>query len=271
MYLLKLLLLVQFGGMQNKFLKLKNMKKNIFNVIMLIVFILVVSSCKKEIMTSDISTITYYPEFTYNGDEVIVFEVGDTFTDPGITAVENGVEIPVEMSVSGVFTGYSGTSVDMNTPDKYEIEYYATNSDGYKGYQYRTVWVAETQDLSTSLGGLYTSQITRVPGHTTDPGLEYVVLWEQSPGVYGISCAIGGWYDLWYGYGTGYAAQGMTITVNDIATNDFTFGGPIGVGAFGGSLTMDSMSVDSGAGTITFVSSWSFGYVFTVTLTQVSI
>ena len=97
------------------------------------------------------------------------------------------------------------------------------------------------------------------------------MIWKTGADTYEISDAIGGYYAIGRAYGNDYMATGMSITANDISANDFTFGSPIGVGAFGGALTMDNMSVDAGAKTIDFQSSWDAGYKFVVTLTQVSL
>ena len=227
------------------------------------------TACEKKYDTEGLSQITNYATFDVTGGSVIVAPLGTPFTDPGVTATEAGNPIDVAVSVSGVFTGYSGTTVDANTADKYLITYSATNGDGFTGSAQRTVWIAGDGDLVSSIEGLYTATIIR--NGVEDPqyaDLQYVMIWSEGGNVYGISDAIGGYYDLGRGYGNGYRAAGMTVTANDIGANDFTYGGPIGVGAFGGVLEMTGFTVTPPS-TINFSSHWSFDYDFDVTLTKV--
>jgi hypothetical protein len=246
------------------------MKKNI---IVLISFLaLILASCGEK-KSANISSITYFPEFTVNGDAEYFLGVGDPFNDPGVTAQENGVDIPVSYSVAGEFFGYSGADVPTDNADKYVITYSATNSDGYDGTATRTVWVVETGDLVTSIAGLYTSTIVRNgdAGNPQYTDLEYIMISNNGDGTYNLSDAIGGYYALGRGYGGDYAAAGLVITANDIPSNSFSFNDPIGVGAFGGNLLITAFSVDAGAGTIDFTGDWDQGYVFEVTLTQVTL
>lgn len=246
------------------------MKKNIIVIISFLALIL--AGCgEKE--SANISSITYFPEFAVNGDAEYFLSVGDPFTEPGVTAQENGVDIPVTSSVVGEFFGYSGDNVPTDAADKYIISYSATNSDGYPGSVDRTVWVIETGDLTTSIAGLYTSTIVR-NGDVGNPqytDLEYIMISNNGDGTYNLSDAIGGYYALGRGYGPDYAAAGLVITATDIPSNSFSFNDPIGVGAFGGNLLVTGFTVDAGSGTISFTTDWDAGYVFEVTLTQVSL
>jgi len=246
------------------------MKKNIILLFSFLALILV--SCEDK-ESADISSITYFPEFTVNGESDYYLSVGDAFTDPGVTAEENGVSIEVTHSVIGDFFGYSGDDVNTDAADKYVITYTAINSDGYPGTAVRTVWVIETGDLVNSIAGLYTSTIVR-NGDVGNPqytDLAYIMISDNGDGTYNLSDAIGGYYDLGRGYGADYRAAGLVITANNIAANDFTFNDPISVGAFGGVLTMQGMTVDAGSKTISFASDWDAGYTFEVTLTQVEL
>jgi len=247
------------------------MKKNI---IVLISFLaLILAGCNKTKDSEGVSSITYFPEFTVNGAGEYFLNVGDPFSDPGVTAEENGVEIPVTSSVVGEFFGYSGDDVPTDMADKYTITYSATNSDGYDGTATRTVWVVETGDLVTSIAGLYTSTIVR-NGDVGNPqytDLEYIMISDNGDGTYNLSDAIGGYYAIGRGYGPDYAAAGLLITANDIPGNSFSFNDPIGVGAFGGNLLITAFVVNAGAGTISFTGDWDAGYVFEVTLTQVTL
>ena len=93
--------------------------------------------CKDD--AESISRVTNYPDFTMNGDDFIIHQLGDAFTDPGVTATEAGAEIEVTNSASGIYRG--GSSLDVNTSDEYHITYSATNKDGFAGTVGRTVMV----------------------------------------------------------------------------------------------------------------------------------
>jgi hypothetical protein len=248
-----------------------NMRKLIY--ILLLVPILMVTSCKKD--SEGVSTITYYPDFVVKGSSEITIPTGVSFTDPGVTATENGVQIPVTITISGDYFPYTGSQVDATTPNKYDILYTAKNKDGFNGTASRTVYVVTTGDMVNSIEGLYTSTVVR--NNVVSPqyqDLAYVMIRKSSSGanVYEISDAIGGYYDLGRAYGAGYRATGASITANNIATNDFSFGSSFGVGAFGGTANITSFTVDPIAKTISFETDWDAGpYIFKIVLTQVNI
>ncbi len=238
------------------------MKRNIIKYLTIFIFLGVFTSCEKNIITADINTgITYYPKFEMAGDGVMFIDLGETYTDPGVTATENGVDIPVEVT---------GDIVNPDVIGKYVVIYSSVNADGYAGTVERVVWVVDNGDLTSGLSGIYTSTIVRNEvGGSAYTDLEYILIWEtETAGVFMLSDAIGGYYDLGRGYGADYRAEGMTITVNDLSTNDFTYGGSVGVGTFGGLVDMTAFSVTAPS-TINFTSNWDAGYEFVVTLTKV--
>lgn len=225
--------------------------------------------CKDD--TESISRVTNYPDFTMNGDAFIIHQLGDAFTDPGVTATEAGSEIDVTSSSMGTYTG---GALDVNTSDEYHITYSATNKDGFAGTVGRTVVVANNGDLTSSLEGLYTSTVVRNgsagPQYTD---MSYIIIWKNTDGTYELSDGIGGYYNMGRGYGPNYIAPGMVVTANDIATNDFSIA-DFGVKTFGGDCTTSGFTVDAGAKTINFISQWitpgGTEYNFDVTLTQVA-
>ena len=214
------------------------------------------------------SSITYLPKITLEGESEVDLNCDATgYTDPGAVAEAGGSEIPMTTRVTGSYFG--GTSID--GPDIYTIAYSALNDDEIPAAEFRYItWPPCSGDFVTSIAGVYTAtSLVRTPGYATeDIGPIYIK--DLGDGVFAISDAIGGWYEHEYGYGPAYAATGMTITANNIATNDWTHTDVIGVGAFGGALEMTAFSVNAVAKTITFKTEWSFGYVFEVTLTQVN-
>ncbi|PKQ45442.1 BT_2262 family domain-containing protein [Confluentibacter flavum] len=235
---------------------------------------LFLTSCDPSVESpgeSDASFVTYLPLITLEGGDVTLDCDASTYTDPGAVASAGGNEIELFTSVNGIYFG--GNTVD--GPDTYSITYSAFNDDEIPAAGFRTViWPACNGDLVNSIAGMYTASILRTAtsgatvNYTTRAFGPYFII-DLGGGVYQLSDAIGGFYEYGYGYGPDYAATGLTVTANNIATNDFTHDDVIGVGAFGGSLNMTDFSVNPVTKTIEFATDWSFGYVFEVTLTQV--
>ena len=226
------------------------------------------ASCEKDHDSSEgLSTITYFPEFTMTGDAEMFLNKGGSFTDPGVKAMEKGKEIDVSVNVTGAYSGYNGDEVETNVVDNYTVSYSAINSDGYPGKTKRAVWVFEDGDLTTGLQGLYTTTIVRdgTPAFTNVP---YVLIWSLSATTFELQCGVGGYYDVGKAYGPGYAARGAVVTVNNLATNDFSVTDakfPL----WGNTVTITGFTVDASAKTISYTGTGDWGSVFEVTLTQV--
>lgn len=249
------------------------MKKNIAYFILLIFIAGYLSSCKKVVDTENVSTITYYPKFEFSGDDVMLLALNSTYIEPGVVAKENGVEIPLTISVVGEGSSYKGTTIPMDVADKYTITYEAKNSDGFSGTVTRDVWVFETEDLTSGLAGLFTSTVQRgsapVTSQYTD--LEYIIISKLTGADYKISCAIGGYYSIGRAYGADYNAIGGKITVNDIASNNFAFTQFV-IPGFGNTVDITSIEVNAGTKTIVVHSAGNFANsVFHATLTQVQL
>lgn len=224
-------------------------------------------SCEKEYESH--YRVTYYPTFEMTGDEVIYNPFGTAFTDPGVKATESGEEIEVTTAISGDFFG--ATSFNANATDRYLYTYSATNSDGYSASTSRIVYNINSGDLVNNIEGLYTSTVVRNGASGAQyTNMKYVAITKTGANTYMLSDAIGGYYDMGRSYGAAYRAPGMIITANNIASNDFTFS-DAEVGSFGGVVTMESMTVNAAAKTITFTSTWDSGYTFVVTLKQVQL
>jgi len=210
-----------------------------------------------------------------NGDAEILLPLGSSFTDPGAVALAGTTNLPVTTTVQGIYAAYSGSAIDPTKGNRYDITYSAANSDGFIANASRTVYVAKTGDLVNSVEGLYTSTVVRnsvVSAQYAD--MQYVLIWKISDNTYGISDGIGGYYAIGRGYGDGYIAAGGTITANNIATNDFTFGSGCVVGTFGGGVKFSLLTVDAAAKTLTLKTSWDSGtaiYSFVITLKQVQL
>lgn len=238
---------------------------------------LIATSCDPSVDAPgayDESEITLLPKITLNGDSDVVLDCDATsYTDPGAIAEAGGSEIEMTSKISGLYFGSS--SIDR--PDIYTITYSAFNEDGIPAAEFRSVlWPACNGDMVSSIEGMYTASVLRtaVPSgatvnYTAESFGPYFII-DLGDGTYQLSDAIGGFYEHGYGYGPDYAATGMTVTANSIPLNDFTHDDVIGVGAFGGALSMTDFTVDPTTQTIEFTTDWTSGYVFEVTLTQVN-
>jgi hypothetical protein len=243
-----------------------NMKNLRIIYLFIVLLALTFSGCQKEY--EELYRVTYFPEFTMTGNEVVFNTFGTNFTDPGIKASEGGKDIPVTTSISGDFFG--GTSFNANTTERYLFTYTATNSDGFKASTSRLVYNVKTGDLVNSIEGLYTATVSRNKVLTAQyTNMEYVMISKTSANTYVLSDAIGGYYDIGRAYGAAYRAPGMTVTSTNIPGNSFTFGTAV-VGSFGGAVTMKSMTVNAANKTIDFECSWGT-YTFVITLKQVQL
>lgn len=244
--------------------------KTKFNLIISVLSLMLLFACEKKHETDGLSTITNYPVFEMTGSDVVIVPQGTPFTDPGIKATAAGVEIAVEMSVSGAYTGSAGTAVNSDVADKYVITYTAENSDGFANTASRTVWVVNTGNLTSSIEGLYTSTVLR--GGVSSPqytDLAYILIWKTGNNTYSISDAIGGYYAIGRAYGDTYCAIGTVITANNIGTNDFSTTTSL-IPGFGNTIEMSGITVDAGSKTISFLGAGTFANSnFDVTLTQV--
>jgi hypothetical protein len=225
-------------------------------------------SCKKTDI--DDSEITYLPNIEVLGSTNVQLECDAvSYTDPGVVATEGGSDVPVTTTITGTYFG--GSTV--NGPDVYLINYSAINKDGIPGAAMRTVvWPECNGDFVNSIAGMYKATVVRngvVSPQYTD--LKYIIIRDMGNDVYQLSDAIGGYYDFGRGYGYHYAATGMQVIANNIAANDFTHNQTVGVGDFGGVLSITDFSINPVTKMITFTADWDQGFVFEVTLMQVDI
>lgn len=224
------------------------------------------TGCEAE-STADISDVTNFAVFELTGSDEILLQKGEEYVEPGATAEEAGEPVDVSTTISKGW--FRGNTFDTDIPDFYTVSYSAVNQDGFEATAGRTIIVAENGDLVEDISGLYRSSIVR--NGATNPnqqGIEYVLIWEKEPGVYGISDAIGGWYMYGTNYGIGYAAQGATITKS--GPNSFSSTSTVPVGAFGGEAKITAITTNPQAKTIDITTNWAtYGYVFEVHLEQV--
>jgi hypothetical protein len=226
----------------------------------------VLAGCNNDLETEGISRITYFPEFQLEGEDLYFLDEGEPFVDPGVTVLEQGAEIPFTSTYVGRYSGYSGSTIGSES-DQYTLTYNAVNKDGFAASATRTIIAVNTGDLVTSIEGAYISNPVRINGVSYDPSV--VLIWEVSPNVYEISCSVGGFYADGRGDGDISLSRGGTITVNNLATNDFTFT-PGYIENFGLEVGITSMTVDPDTKTITFVAEGDFANgKWNVTMTQI--
>lgn len=200
------------------------------------------AGCNTDLATEGLSRVTYFPEFVIEGEDFYLLDEGDSYTEPGITVFEGGEEIPYTTTITGRYSGYTGTTDIGNDPDVYTVAYSATNKDGFTSNTTRTVVAVNTGDLVTSIEGAYNCTVTRTTSGETWETL--ILIWKVADNKYEISCSVGGFYGDGRAFGDDFLARGGTITVNDMAANNFSFTAGFMEG-FGNSVTIDEMEVDA--------------------------
>lgn len=247
------------------------MKSNklIFSILSIIglMFTACVEPSVESLGENDTSVVTYLPLIEITGGTEIELECDtETYTDPGAVASAGGTEIELVTTVNGTYFG--GTEI--TGTDIYSVSYSAYNDDGIPAAAFRNVtWPPCSGDLVSDISGTYNvTSMTRTPGYTIEEPVGPILITKLDNGDYAISDAIGGWYEHEYGYGPGYAAKGSTLTANDISANNFTLNNTVPTLPWGGVLSIDEFSVDAAAGTISVKISWTLGYVWEYTMTQ---
>jgi hypothetical protein len=243
-----------------------------FNLI-IILGALFLASCEND-PGIEPSQETFLPKIELLGSSNVSLTCGTTsYTDPGVNATENGAAVTPTVTISPRYFGSS----QIDGADIYDISYVAINVDDIPGATFRTVFIPPCNgDLVNSIEGLYTSTVVRTSAAgavLTGPqytNMKYVLIKKSGDNTYQISDAIGGWYEYGRALGVAYAAPGATITANNIAANDFTYGDAATVGGFGGTATLTGFTVDAANKQIVMSSVWSEGFSFVATLTQVN-
>lgn len=251
---------------------MKNINRKIILGIIAPLFAL---SCSNENEIS--SAVTVYPVITLSGESPYFLNVGDTYEEPGAIATIGENEVPLTTRFVGRYRNNTFTTLDTNVADFYNVQYTATNEDGFSATSVRQVIVAETGDLVNSIEGLYTSTVYRngtqgAPASAyTD--IEYILIWKNSDGSYGISDAFGGWYL----FGRAIAdseTPGGKIVANNIPSNDFSFPATMTNRYFGGTSRITGVTVNPTDKSIDVTTTWATAapvtnYTFTFHLKQV--
>ena len=153
--------------------------KNIFKTIVFLMVIGLLTGCH-DITTEGFTKITHYPSFTMQGDNPLIIELGATFTDPGVIAMEGDDDITDKVNVSG--------SVNTNEVGFYSLTYSAINKDGFAGTARRQVVVVNP---APAFASAYWGESEYGVRHYFNAP---IVIKQKSDGAYQIDDLAGGFY-----------------------------------------------------------------------------
>ena len=143
-------------------------------------------SCSSDDELTD-TRVTTFANFLLEGDEFMVVNVGEPFTDPGFTVMEGTEDITDKTVVTG--------EVDANTCGFYTINYSAVNKDNFSASAERTVMVINPNSLASA----YLSEAEFGTRHYYNLP---VIIEENEDGTFTIDDIAGGFYA--YGRYPGY-------------------------------------------------------------------
>ena len=195
-------------------------------------------SCEKT--TEGLTAITYYPVIELNGGTEVIY-LGETYVDPGCTAVMNGVDITDKVVVSD--------NIDNNSVGIYTVNYSAVNEQGFSASASRTVYVV----AESGIANLYVGSMTTPKGQVLSGGTH--VITDNGDGTYTLDDVMGGYY-CWYTY-PGYDAM---TQVGDVG--NWYFASQV-------ELFIIDGQYDAGTGVVTFNTSYN-GATINVVLTPLT-
>jgi len=196
------------------------MMKNIFKTIVTgLVAAFMLTSCTNE--PDGLTQVTYYPVFTLEGGDVYTIAVGETYSEPGFTAVEGNEDITEKVSVTiADIDGNPVSAVSTEEPTLYTVTYTAVNVDGFSASTKRTVFVYDPS-VTVSMAGTYSTDMEETKyGSKKTSFSAYaaaygntdqcvgIIFNELAPGIYAVNDFFGGWYEQIRGYGSSYAMTG---------------------------------------------------------------
>jgi hypothetical protein len=118
--------------------------KNIIKIMIVALATITFAGCD-DITTDGVTRITYYPKLTLLGDNPLLLNKGETFTDPGANGIMNGEDITSQIVTSG--------SVNTNVSGFYSIAYSAVNADGFSATVTRKVAVVDPNSFASAYFG----------------------------------------------------------------------------------------------------------------------
>ena len=151
------------------------MRKIFYCILMGGFFMGTATSCDDS--TEDLSKVTYFAELNLKGDDFVKLSVGETYTEPGYEATENGEDISERVKVSG--------SVNSTTPGFYNLVYSVANVDGFSVSKSRQVIVVDPDHFARAYQG---ESQTSTRHYTGAP----ILITKNSDGTYLIDDLLGG-------------------------------------------------------------------------------
>ena len=151
------------------------MRKIFYCILMGGLFMGTATSCDDS--TEDLSKVTYFAELNLKGDDFVKLSLGETYTEPGYEATENGEDISERVKVSG--------SVNSATPGFYNLVYSVANVDGFSVSKTRQVMVVDPDHFASAYQG---ESQAGTRHYTGDP----ILITENEDGTYLIDDLLGG-------------------------------------------------------------------------------
>lgn len=233
------------------------MKTRLISFLMLAVAAIFMTGCSKD--SEGLTSITYYPVISLEGDSYMIVDKGSNFVDPGFNVTLNGEDVTSQATVK--------SNVDTSKSGVYSIVYSAVNADGFSASETRTVVVLDATD---AIEGFYATDASsyriNAAGTKTVYGSSFeLLIIGNGDGTYEVEDLLGGYYSQRAGYGANYNCTG-TIAIDEsgkvTALESYVAG-------WGDSLDKDLIDGTYDAATGTF--SWNAPYAgmnFYVTMTK---
>ena len=133
------------------------------------------TSCEDSV--EDLSKVTYFAELNLKGDDFVKISLGETYTEPGYEATENGEDISDRVKVTG--------NVDNTTAGFYNLVYSVANVDGFSVSKSRQVMVVDPDHFASAYQG---ESQTSTRHYTGAP----ILITKNSDGTYLIDDLLGG-------------------------------------------------------------------------------
>lgn len=191
------------------------MKKYI-SIILASALAFILAGCVKE--SAGVTRITYYPTLTLEGDEVVLLNIGETYTEPGFSAVMNGEDVTAQVTVT--------SNVDNTATGLYTVKYSIINADGIEASSSRSVWVLNPGGIDN----VYSSHAWM--GSRNYTNLAPISIQLYAPGIYYIDDFCGGFYcfgrypgyEPTYNFHAGtYFTLGATGAISVLGADDWYF------------------------------------------------
>ena len=183
--------------------------KKIYFIFSLFVLLSTMISCDKD--SEDLSRITYYVEIALEGESSVAIALGEQYAEPGYTAMEGENDVTESVEIT--------SDLDNTQVGVYEVNYLATNQDGFSSSTSRTVVVYDPAAPEVDLSGTYNTSVVRTEsdGSNPRPRSSSIEITKVGNGVFYVNCLLGYYYAA--GYGPAYAMTGY-ISLN--ADNTFS-------------------------------------------------